>query len=162
MSKRPQVDRAELISESRELVKANRKGTLSTISQKQPGFPFGSICPYSSDESGLPIFLMSSLAVHSKNLRVDSRASLLISSPTDGSGLQSGRVTIVGNVVEVPEEEVQTVGQRYLESHPESAQWISFGDFRFYRLEPVDLYYVAGFGKMGWVTRDEFVAPTTE
>lgn len=126
------------------------------MSQKQPGFPFGSVCPFAVDEAGVPIFLFSSLAVHSKNLRAEPRASLLVSAPSSGSGLQSGRVTIVGTVEEVAEEEVQSVGQRYLDAHPESAQWISFGDFRFYRLMPVDIYYVAGFGKMGWIKPNEY------
>lgn len=162
MNNRPQFDPAELAIEARQLISACNTGTLSTMSQKQPGFPFGSVCPFATDDSGSPIFLFSSLAVHSKNLRAEPRASLLVSAPSSGSGLQSGRVTIVGTVEEVPEEEVQSVGRRYLEAHPESAQWISFGDFRFYRLLPVDAYYVAGFGKMGWIQPTELGETTTD
>jgi hypothetical protein len=30
--------------------------TLSTVSRKRPGYPFGSLMPYSVDETGRPIF----------------------------------------------------------------------------------------------------------
>jgi putative heme iron utilization protein len=38
---------------------------------------------------------------------------------------------------------------------------VDFADFSFFRLQPVDLYYVGGFGVMGWVeARDyEHAAP---
>ena len=156
MSQRPQFDRKELAEEARGLIEAGHTGALSTMSQKQPGFPFGSVCPYATNEVGHPVILMSSLAVHSKNLRADPRASLLVTTTPNDQALQSGRVSILGTVIELADGEVPAVRQRYLAVHPESEQWISFGDFRFYRLQPVELYYVAGFGKMGWVTTSEF------
>ena len=33
---------------------------------------------------------------------------------------------------------------------------MDFKDFAFYRMQVVDLYFVGGFGVMGWVERDEF------
>jgi putative heme iron utilization protein len=35
---------------------------------------------------------------------------------------------------------------------------VDFEDFRFYRLEPVDLYYVGGFGVMGWVSVSDYAS----
>jgi hypothetical protein len=33
--------------------------------------------------------------------------------------------------------------------------WVDFKDFGFYRLKPLDIYYVGGFGVMGWVIADD-------
>jgi putative heme iron utilization protein len=35
---------------------------------------------------------------------------------------------------------------------------VEFADFSFYCLQPVDIYYVGGFGVMGWVTAEEYSA----
>lgn len=56
---------------------SGRIGSLSTISRKQPGFPFGSLMPYGLDTRGRPIFLISTMAMHTQNLHADPRASLL-------------------------------------------------------------------------------------
>jgi heme iron utilization protein len=33
---------------------------------------------------------------------------------------------------------------------------MDFGDFSFYRMTVVDIYYVGGFGVMGWVSAPEY------
>src|SRR5471030_445335 len=66
---------------ARTLVHLGRIGSLSTLSRKQPGFPFGSVLPYSLDEHGRPIFLISTMAMHTQNLKAEPRASLLVTQP---------------------------------------------------------------------------------
>ena len=51
----------------------------------------------------------------------------------------------------VPESDLATVREVYLARHENSRYWVDFADFHFFRLEPIDLYYVGGFGVMGWV-----------
>jgi len=53
-------------------------GTLSTASRKRSGYPFGSLMPYSIDETGRPIFLISTMAMHTQNIQADRRASLFV------------------------------------------------------------------------------------
>jgi len=53
-------------------------GSLSTLSRKQSGFPFSSVMPYGLHDHGRPIFLISTVAMHTQNLQADSRASLLV------------------------------------------------------------------------------------
>ncbi len=60
---------------ARTLVYLGRVASLSTLSRKQPGFPFGSVMPYGLDEQGRPIFLISTMAMHTQNLKADPRAS---------------------------------------------------------------------------------------
>ncbi|WHZ23870.1 MAG: hypothetical protein OJF47_002982 [Nitrospira sp.] len=52
--------------------------SLSTLSCKQLGWPFGSVMLYGLDEQGPPSVLLSSMAIHMQNLLGDSRAGLLI------------------------------------------------------------------------------------
>jgi putative heme iron utilization protein len=132
-------------------------GTLSTHSQKQPGFPFGSVMPYALDAVGQPIFLISTMAMHTQNLRSDPRASLLVMQPdASGDPLGAGRVTIVGTAAPVPSPDVAAARMTYLERHPNSKHWVDYDDFSFYRVEIVDVYYVGGFGVMGWVSAADY------
>ena len=142
---------------ARTLVYLGRVASLSTLSRKQPGFPFGSVMPYGLDEQGHPIFLISTMAMHTQNLKADMRASLLVTQPeADGDPLGASRVTLVGNVQSVPESEVDAARKIYLERHANSRYWVDFEDFSFYRMDVIDVYYVGGFGVMGWVDAREY------
>jgi putative heme iron utilization protein len=48
------------------------------------------------------------------------------------------------------------VRERYLARHESSRYWVDFADFSFFRLQPLDLYYVGGFGVMGWVAAKDY------
>jgi hypothetical protein len=134
-----------------------RIGSLSTLSRKQPGFPFGSVMPYGLDERGRPIFLISTMAMHTQNLQGDARASLLVTQPDgDGDPLGASRVTLVGNVATIPEGEIAGARKLYLERYANSKYWVDFDDFSFYRMDVLDVYYVGGFGVMGWVKASEY------
>ena len=147
----------ELAGPAFEFVNGQRIGTLSTMSVKHPGYPYGSLCPYALEDRGQPIFLMSSMAVHAKNLRADAHVSLLVVDPAaQQNPLGTGRATLIGDVVMVNDDERDAVTAPYLERHPESAQWAHFGDFQFYRLVLRDIYYVGRFGVMGWISPRQF------
>ncbi len=144
---------------ARTLVHLGRTGTLSTHSRKQPGFPFGSVAPYGVDAHGRPSFLISTMAMHTQNLAANPQASLLVTQPGwSDDPLAGSRLTILGDTTPVPEPEVASVRADYLARHENARYWVDFDDFAFYRLEVVDLYYVAGFGAMGWVDAAEYHA----
>jgi hypothetical protein len=134
-----------------------RIGSLSTLSRKQPGFPFGSVMPYAVDERGRPVFLISTMAMHTQNLQADARASLLVTR-ADGEvdPLGAARVTMLGNVLPLGQSEITAARKLYLASYTNSKYWVDFGDFSFYRMEVVDVYYVGGFGVMGWIPASEY------
>ena len=142
----------------RTLMHLGRVGSLSTLSRKQPGFPFGSVMPYGLDDRGRPIFLISTMAMHTQNLKADARASLLVAQEdADGDPLGASRVTLVGSVVPIPKPEVAAARDLYLARHANSRYWVDFEDFSFYRMDVVDVYYVGGFGVMGWVSASDYV-----
>jgi hypothetical protein len=127
-------------------------GTLSTLSRRQEGFPFGSLMPFAIDASGRPIFLISNMAMHTQNLKSDPRCSLFVAQVgSDGDALGAARATLVGHSEPVPSDEMAGVRETYLARHENSRYWVDFPDFSFFRLQPIDLYYVGGFGVMGWV-----------
>ena len=158
-SSQPAVAEPTFAERVRTLMYIGRTGSLSTHSRKQPGFPFGSVMPYGLDADGRPTFLISTMAMHTQNLQADSRASLLVTQPdAAGDPLGASRVTLLGNVSPVPGPEVPGTRETYLARHANSKYWVDFEDFSFYRMDVVDVYYVGGFGVMGWVPAAEYHA----
>jgi len=156
-SDQPAVPEPSFAERARTLVYLARIGSLSTLSRKQPGFPFGSVMPYGLDDHGRPLFLISTMAMHTQNLQADPRASLLVTqNDVGGEPLGASRVTLVGNVLPLPEPEVAEARKLYLARYANSKYWVDYEDFSFYRLDAVDVYYVGGFGVMGWVSAAEY------
>lgn len=150
----PEPSHAERV---RTLLSLASIGTLSTMSRKHPGFPFGSLMPFALDLAGRPIFLISNMAMHTQNLKTDSRCSLFVGqSNTDGDPLGAARATLIGNAEPIPEQDAASVREQYLARHENSRYWVDFSDFSFFRLQPIDLYYVGGFGVMGWVEAEDY------
>src|SRR5580704_2208276 len=158
----PSIPEPSFSERARTLVYLASIGSLSTLSRKQPGFPFGSVMPYALDERGRPIFLISTMAMHTQNLQADARASLLVTQPpptqpgASADPLGASRVTVMGNVLLIPEPELADARQLYLDRHAHSKYWVDFEDFSFYRMDVMDVYYVGGFGVMGWVSAREY------
>jgi hypothetical protein len=118
--------------------------------------------PYGLDARGRPIFLISTMAMHTQNLQVDPRASLLVTQPSstqpDASSdpLGASRVTVMGNVSTILQPEVAEARTLYLDRYPNSKYWVDFDDFSFYRMDVLEVYYVGGFGVMGWVQAPDY------
>ena len=126
-------------------------GVLATQSLQLPGYPFASILPFVPDERHRPVFLISALAEHTKNLLADPRASFLVSNSDGENALAGARMTILGDVA--PVEASPDLVARY---QPEARQYLELGDFAYFRLAPRRARYVAGFGEMGWAKEDEW------
>jgi heme oxygenase (biliverdin-IX-beta and delta-forming) len=153
----PAVPEPSFAERARTLMHSARIGSLSSLSRKQPGFPFGSMMPYGLDDEGRPIFLISTMAMHTQNLQADPRASLFVTEPDISSDpLGSSRVTLIGNVTRVPEAELAAARSLYLTGYPNSKYWVDFDDFSFYRMDVLDVYYVGGFGVMGWLAASDY------
>ena len=153
----PQPEQPSYAERVRTLFSLHAAGTLSTISRRRPGFPFGSLMPYALDHAGRPLFLISNMAMHTQNLRADPRASLFVGeTASDGDLLGAARATLVGPAEPVPEAEIASVREQYLAQHPGSSYWVDFTDFHFFWLAAEEVYYVGGFGSMGWVDAAEY------
>src|SRR5262245_33351850 len=97
------------------LVHLGRTGMLSSLSRRHPGHPFGSVMPYALDERRRPLFLISSMAMHTQNLEANARASLLVTGPgAEQDPLAAGRVTLVGEARRAPADGVAAARERYM------------------------------------------------
>jgi heme iron utilization protein len=159
----PVVPEPSFAERARTLVHLGRTGSLSTLSRKDTGFPFGSVMPYGPDANGRPIFLISTMAMHTQNLQGDPRASLLVTAPDATSDpLGAARVTLVGTVAPTPQSEVAEARALYLDRYANARYWVDFEDFSFYRMDVVDVYYVGGFGVMGWVAAADYTGASPD
>jgi putative heme iron utilization protein len=152
-----QIPEPSFAERARTLLHLGRAGSLSTLSRKRPGFPFGSLMPFALDSQGRPIFLISTMAMHTQNLQQDARASLLVTQhEASGDPLGAARVTVVGNVTPIAAPDAVEARRLYLERHENSKYWVDFDDFAFFAMDVVDVYYVGGFGVMGWILAPDY------
>ena len=147
-------EKPDLAAQARTLLAKARQGALATNSIRHPGWPFASVMPYALDGTS-PIFLISRMAIHTQNLEQDDRASLLVTlSGGEYDVLSAERVTLIGRVTSTAAS--PQLRELYLARHPEAERWIDYADFSLYRFRCDDVYYVGGFGVMGWVSTEEF------
>ena len=110
--------------------------------------------PYAADQHGRPVFFISSMAMHTQNLGQDPRASLFLAQPeADSDPLGAARMTVVGSAAVVPAAEVRDL---YLSRHENARSWQDYTDFAYYRLDIEAVYFIGGFGVMGWVSAEEY------
>ncbi len=145
-------------NDARRFARGQHSGVLSTISQRVEGFPFGSVAPFILDHEGRPVILISTLAEHTKNLSADPRASLIVQ-PYSPDMQVAGRVTILGKAERLADK--SEIGPRYLRFHPQAADYFAMHDFSFYRIEPVRIRYIGGFGRIHWVEPADYLLPPT-
>ena len=113
--------------------------------------------PYALDAEGRALFLISNMAMHTQNLKADPHASLFVAQGAEGGDpLGVARATLVGLASPVPESDLSAAREVYLATHENSRYWVDFADFGFFRLKPIDVYYVGGFGVMGWVDAPDY------
>ena len=110
--------------------------------------------PFAADHLGRPVFFISSMAMHTQNLHQDGRASLLITQPdVSGDPLGAARLTLLGAAGVVPADEVREL---YLSRYENARYWQDYTDFAYYRLDVEGVYFIGGFGVMGWVTAEDY------
>ena len=152
---------------ARSLWRKARQASLATVSAD--GMPFNSWIGLAADPpTATLVLLLSDLAVHSINLKGDSRASVLIvggpgdiGDPPCDTGddpLTLPRLTLVGHAA--PASDLDTAGPVYLARHPDAAGYAGFADFRYYRFTPESAHLVAGFGRIASIDPAAFSGPS--
>jgi putative heme iron utilization protein len=142
------------------LVSQVSTGTLCTLAIEPAGYPYGSFVTVAFD-SGNPVFLISTLAEHTKNLERDPRASLLVAESGAADPLANGRVTLLGPCTRV-EGDDGSARAAFLTVHPNAAYYADFRDFAFWSLRVDAIRYIGGYGRMSWIGRDEWRAATPD
>src|SRR6201999_1675076 len=87
----------------------------------------------------------SRLALHTRNILADARASLMLDERKEGDPLQGARVMLMGTVVQTDAADAR---RRYLAYQPEAEMFAGFADFAFCELKLKGAHLVAGFGRI--------------
>ena len=131
-------------------------GTLCTLAIEPDGYPYGSLVTVAC-ESGNPIFLISGLAEHSRNLERDPRASLLVAEDVAADPLANGRVTMLGPCKRV-DGDGGSARAAFFVAHPNARYYADFRDFAFWKLHVDSVRYIGGYGRMSWMSKAEWQA----
>ena len=141
----------EIIDSARKLLSGSFQGILSTHSIEFPGYPIGSLLPYSLDRHGWPLLLISHLAKHTRNLNADPRCSLTVAEQSPGETQTLTRLCCLADANPVWDLDM-AAAERHFRYFPESRTYYRELNFNFYRLQPVRFYCVAGFGAARWIS----------
>jgi heme iron utilization protein len=129
---------------AKKLMREARSGALGTL-MAGSGDPYCSLVNVAMTADGTPLLLISRLAIHTKNILADPRASLMLDERKAGDPLQGARVMLMGTVAKTESQEAR---RRYLQYQPEAEMFAGFADFAFYELELKGAHLVAGFGRI--------------
>ncbi len=159
----PDVKSPSHAERARTLVAAQGTATLCTLSLDPTGYPYGSFVTFALHE-GRPLFLISRIAEHTRNLEGDARASLLVHESGKADPLANGRVTLLGRCRKLSRDEADMPERRsaFLTAHPNAGYYVDYSDFDFWELEVESVRYIGGYGRMSWVEASEFKAATPD
>ncbi|MDB5814721.1 MAG: pyridoxamine 5-phosphate oxidase family protein [Rhodocyclales bacterium] len=142
------------IAEALSLLHRVAHGTLATQSIQMPGYPYASVVPCVMDEAHQPVFLISMLAEHTKNLLADARTSLSATVAHDDAQT-AARLSLIGDTERF--EPTADMIARYLRYQPGAERYLTL-DFTFFRMQPRRARFIGGFGKMGWLESEDWHA----
>jgi heme oxygenase (biliverdin-IX-beta and delta-forming) len=129
---------------AKKLLREARSGALATL-MPGAGDPYCSLVNVATAPDGAPLLLLSTLALHTKNILADNRVSLMLDERKEGDPLEGARVMLMGTVAASGDARARTA---YLRRHPEAEMFAGFADFAFYRMDIERAHLVAGFGRI--------------
>lgn len=135
---------------------------MSAMHHRRRGYPFGTVVEFAADGAGAPLFCLSPLAIHTRNLREDPRASLVLQLP-GWTGLANARVTIFGDIYPLPKNMQDAAREIFHQKHAAQTAGVTSvsrrlsGNAQYFRMHRVrDIYFVGGFGTVQWVEPEEY------
>jgi putative heme iron utilization protein len=148
--------RAAAVTDAKRLLRLSRTAALATLGAD--GAPLTTWIGCASDFDGAPLFLLSTLAQHTRNLAVDARGSLLLTSPPDrGDPLNHPRLTIGGPIAPHSDPNAR---KRYLRRNPKAKLYAPFADFAIYRMRIEAVHFNGGFGRADRLVAADVLAPS--
>mmetsp|Transcript_9060 Transcript_9060/g.13507 ORF Transcript_9060/g.13507 Transcript_9060/m.13507 type:complete len:362 (+) Transcript_9060:219-1304(+) len=145
-------------------------GTLCTTSNQDEidGAPFGSFVDYVLDDEGNPILLMNEMSMHTMNIMNNPTKPVTLFAQFSGKqsaeaapqGQDVSRCSITGLVEKIDpdtDEQIDQIRMRYSITHAYADQVMDSPKFAFYRIKPLKVYFVGGFGVLAkWVPVEEY------
>ncbi|CAN0212577.1 unnamed protein product [Phaeothamnion confervicola] len=140
---------------AKRLMREARSGALATL-MPGSGDPYCSLVNVAAATDGSPLLLISTLAVHTKNILRDPRVSLMLDERKPGDPLEGARVMLQGTIAKTGSEAAR---RRYLASQPEAEAFAGFKDFAFYQVALKGAHLVAGFGRIVDLAAADILVP---
>jgi heme iron utilization protein len=151
----PHTTHADAVADAKRMMRLARTGALATL-EVEGGAPLTTLVGVASDFDGAPLFLMSTLSRHTRNLAHDPRASLLLTGSRErGDPLNHPRVTLGGRVERDPPSPAKS---RYLQRNRIAALYAGFADFSMFRLRVESVHFNGGFGRAAPLTPADVLA----
>ena len=141
---------------AKKLLREGRSGALATLMQDS-GDPYCSLVNVATAADGSPLLLISTLAVHTRNILADPRVSLMIDERKQGDPLEGARIMLLGTAEPIADNDIR---RRYLVRQPEAEMYVGFTDFSFYRMALKGAHLVAGFGRIVDLKPEDVLTPT--
>jgi putative heme iron utilization protein len=152
----PAADATSPAQDARKLVRAATSASLGT--RGNDGSPFVSLVAIVDDGSGHPLFLLSGLAEHTRNLRVRPQASVLIAADASGTTMDRARVTLTGGVRWLEGADADRARQAFVAARAEAKVWAALPDFAPARLEVHAVHWVGGFARAPTISVAAYLA----
>lgn len=150
----PSAAKAAAKRDGKRLMRMARTAALATLLD---GKPLTTLVGVASDWDGAPLFLMSELSRHTRNLNADPTASLLLTSAGGGGDpLNHPRITLNGAV---RRREGADGRARYAQRNPKSKLYIDFADMSLRRLDIEAVHFNGGFGRADALAVADLLTP---
>lgn len=146
---------------ARDLLARARHAALA-VSEAATGTPFVSRIALGLAPSGVPLTLVSGLAVHTPALRADPRCAFLVGEPgARGDPLTHPRLTVRARARFIARDSAEHAALRdhWLTGHPKSRLYIDFPDFSLVLLEQVSAVLNGGFARAYALTPADLLPP---
>jgi putative heme iron utilization protein len=146
---------------TKSLLRRSRQGALATL-MPGSGDPYCSLVNVASAPDGAPLLLLSSLAIHTRNILADGRVSLMLDERAAGDPLEGARIMLSGRAEQAEGDVLKILRPRYLNAHPSAEGFVDFKDFSFFRLRPSGTHLVAGFGRIVDLAPERFLTDVSD
>ncbi|XP_036729230.1 protein CREG2 [Balaenoptera musculus] len=156
---------------ARFLAHASAWGCLATVSahEKIPGLPFGNCLPVSdgpfNNSTGVPFFYVTPKDLLVADLMKNPTASLLLPESegefcrkniVDPEDPRCARLTLTGQMVAVPPEEVEFAKQAMLSRHPVMRKWPRQYEWFFMKMKIEHIWLQKWYGGVADISREEY------
>ena len=140
---------------ARTILRTSGVASLATLDPGS-GYPLATLVTLAPDLDGRPLFFLSSLALHTRNLSNNPRASLLLSSQGKGDPLAHPRLSLVGRCEHYADLDAKA---RFMAFHTKATLYADLPDFFVWRLMIEGVHLNGGFARAAMIAPEALLCP---
>jgi putative heme iron utilization protein len=139
-----------MFDDFKKLLQDSHEASLGTIHKSHPYVSLvGYLFESKLNSFGTLIFLLSDLAQHTQNLKLNSNISLLVAGAAlDVPVFEKKRLTLSGSVQLIEDKKrFLSLKSDYVKRYPKSEIFFTLPDFKFYEFSPTEIHAISGFAQ---------------